>query len=84
MLKNTIDADVVLELAPHSMQHEDIDHRSSNSSDEGAKEGDTRKEYKQGRKSIPPDDDNNDDVISAEDLLCFAWQTARGMVRSTN
>ena len=30
--------------------------------------------------TILPDDDNDDGVISAEDLLCFAWQTACGMV----
>ena len=42
------------------------------------------KENTEVKITVPPDDDNNDDVISAEDLLCFAWQTARGMVRFTN
>ena len=27
------------------------------------------------------DDDDDDEVISAEDLLCFSWQIAQGMVR---
>ena len=42
------------------------------------------KESTEVKITVPPDDDNDDNVISAEDLLCFAWQTARGMVRSTN
>jgi len=42
------------------------------------------KENTEVKITVPPDDDNDDNVISAKDLLCFAWQTARGMVRSTN
>ena len=42
------------------------------------------KENTEVKITISPDDDNNDNVISAEDLLCFAWQTAHGMVRPTN
>ena len=43
------------------MQHEDIDHRSLYSSDEDAKEGDTRKEYQEGRKGGKAEAKNYDD-----------------------